>query len=120
MSNFPLYRNLSAKIPKKPLSSKQKTEFVESINRMDKDGVELVVALIRAHQIDHRPVMGTPLAVPYEGCFDGSELTFDMDCLPTDLCHILFKFSKVHSKDVQESALRRAVAAKVVANSCTK
>ena len=61
MSGFPLYDNLIKDLPKKDLSAKQKTEFVENIKLIDDSGKELLYALVQFYYINSEP----KLTIPY-------------------------------------------------------
>jgi hypothetical protein len=114
MSNFPLYQQLSKKIPKKVLTGKQKSEFILNVGNMDNSGIELILVLIRVHQIVNSTEL-IDMNIPYSGYFEDGGMTFDFEKLPPDLCHILYKFSIKHLESNMETEAHKAGAEKILA-----
>jgi len=101
MSKFPLYDNLSRNIPTIDLTLAQKRLFVKRIEKIDQNGHELVYALIRMYQVENREDIS--FTIPYEGIITPETgINFNIDNLPIQLKHILFKFSEVHIEKMKE------------------
>jgi hypothetical protein len=95
MSKFPLFDNLSKNIPNRDLLLAEKRLFMKNIEEADKNGHELIYALIRVYQIENKED-NTSFTLPYNGSYVDKNITFDLDKFPIKLKHILFKFLKVH------------------------
>jgi len=110
MNNFPLYNNLSKDIPKKDLSVKEKQEFVNKIQNIDDIGRDLVYALIQFYIIDNEAIEIFN-KVPYKGIIDNtivgkSNITWSFTDFPVKLRHILYKFIKMHTQNMEEEQSR--------------
>lgn len=101
--SFPLYDNLLKEIPKKDLTVKQKNEFITNISKMDQSGYELVYALIHNHELKSE-LSNSNSSLPYEGkLIKKDTIEFDFNIFPLELKHILYKFSKIHIKTMEEN-----------------
>ena len=100
MSNFPLYTSVSTGILEKDLTVKQKEDFVLKTSVMDKEGHELIYALMRVFFLEHEP--SSPFNVLYGGKHVNNNIVFDMDNIPLKLRQILYKFIKIHVKKIKE------------------
>jgi hypothetical protein len=112
--SFPLYDSLNKNIPKKDLTAKQKQELLEKIKNMDKNGVELIYALIQFHYIKcDCQTSDKEDTIPYKGSSLKNEekstenITWNLNELPVSLRHILHKFTLIHYKKMQEDANRK-------------
>ena len=103
MSNFPLYDTLNVDIPTIDLTNKQKDAFLRNVKLLDVDGMERLYVIIRIHQLENSEDKSSYI-IPYKGKFVKSDLKFDLDELPTDLKHILFKFVTIHRKTMEENS----------------
>jgi hypothetical protein len=101
MSKFPLYDSLSKDIPETDLTSAQKRSFVKKILKIDKNGYELIFALIRMNQVENDE-QNTGFTLPYSGSFVENDIQFDLNKFPNILKQILFKFLKVHLDKMKE------------------
>lgn len=101
MSKFPLYDSLIKDLPKKDLTMTQKRVFIKRIAKIDKNGHDLVYALIRMYQVENNE-KNTSFTLPYNGTFIDNDINFDLDNLPVDLKQILFKFTGVHIGKMKE------------------
>ena len=98
--NFPLYDNLREKLKTKDLLVREKTHFIDMIKKIDKDGQELLYALIRYHYNLNADKNNQDL--PYEGKYVNETLCFDLDKFPIELKQILYKFIQIHIKKMEE------------------
>jgi hypothetical protein len=101
MSKFPLYDSLSKDIPNIDLTLTQKKMFIKRISKIDKNGNDLVYALVRMYQVENNEV-NTDFTLPYNGTFVESDINFDLNKFPTNLKQILFKFLGVHIDKMKE------------------
>ena len=104
MSKFPLFDNLSKDIPTRDLLLAEKRFFMKNIEEIDKNGSELIYALIRVYQIENKED-NTSFTLPYNGTYVDKNITFDLDKFPIKLKHILFKFVKVHLDKLKEEQI---------------
>ena len=104
MSKFPLFDNLSKDIPTRDLLLAEKRLFMKNIDEIDKNGSELIYALIRVYQIENKED-NTSFTLPYNGTYVDKNITFDLDKFPIKLKHILFKFLKVHLDKLKEEQI---------------
>ena len=101
MSQFPLYDSLSKNILQSDLTSAQKRTFIKRIGKIDKNGHDLVYALIRMFQVENSDE-DIGFTLPYNGTHVNKDITFDLDKLPNTLKQILFKFLGVHLDKMKE------------------
>ena len=101
MSKFPLYDSLSKDISDKDLTASQKRIFIKRIEKIDKNGHDLVYALIRMYQVENNEE-NTSFTLPYNGTFIQTDINFDLDKFPNYLKHILFKFLDAHIGKMKE------------------
>lgn len=100
MSKFPLYDSLSKDIPEVDLTPTEKRLFIKRIEKIDKNGHELVYALVRMYQVENEE--NTSFTLPYNGTFVDGDIHFDLDKFPMYLKQILFKFLVVHIDKMKE------------------
>ena len=101
MSKFPLYDSLLKDISDNDLTSTEKRVFLKRIIKIDKNGNELVYALIRMYQVENKEE-NTSFTLPYNGAFVESDIHFDLDKFPNTLKQLLFKFLGVHLNKMKE------------------
>lgn len=101
MTKFPLYDSLSKDISNKDLSVIQKRTFIKNVLNIDKDGCELIYALIKTFQIENKEE-DINYSLPYKGKYDNDDIVFDLDNFPIKLKQILFKFVIVHLQKMKE------------------
>jgi hypothetical protein len=107
MSKFPLFDSLSNDIPDKDLTLSQKGLFIKRMNKIDKNGHDLVYALIKMYQVENNEE-NTSFKLPYNGTFIENNINFDLDKFPYDLKHILSKFVNVHiDKMIEEKSIEK-------------
>lgn len=102
MTSFPLYAGMKSHIPSTDLTLEEKGTFVEGIKKLDDAGMELIAALIRAHQIETTSKR-VDTSLPYSSTTNGDDIMFDLEALPIPLKHILSKFVKVHVASMKEN-----------------
>jgi hypothetical protein len=105
MSKFPLYDSFSKDIIDKDLTITQKKTFIKRISKIDKNGHDLVYALIRMYQVVNKED-NTSFTLPYNGSFTEKDITFDLDKFPYRLKHILFKFISAHVITMKEEVFK--------------
>lgn len=101
MSNFPLYDSLSADVSSVDLKVKQKDEFMKLVKSIDNEGLDRIYVLIRMYQLENSEDKST-FKLPYGGKYIKNDLKFDLNELPNELKHILYKFVKIHSSKMEE------------------
>lgn len=79
---------------KTDLSELDKQHLVHSINTIDKNGAELIYAIIRSYENDN----GGDNTIPYNGKIQKSGIRFELESLDITLKKILFEFVKKHSE----------------------
>jgi hypothetical protein len=99
--NFPFYDSMIKDVKNKDLNTKQKDEFINKINKIDENGIELVYALIRIYEMQHEENSGT-FKIPYSGKYVEKNIQFDFEQFPFKLKQILFKFVNIHIKKMEE------------------
>lgn len=101
MSEFPLYDSLSKNISENDLSVSEKKAFIKRLEKIDREGHELVYALIRMYQMVNNE-QNTSFTLPYNGKYINNDISFDLDKFPISLKQILFKFLSVHIEKMKE------------------
>jgi len=102
MSEFPLYDSLSKNIPEIDLSGSEKKAFIKRIEKIDREGHELVYALIRMYQMVNNE-QNTSFTLPYNGKYiNNNNINFDLDEFPLTLKQILAKFLSAHIEKMKE------------------
>jgi hypothetical protein len=109
MSKFPLYDNLSKKLSKRDLFTKQKKEFINLVQELDNEGYELMYTLIKIHSVQNPTYSINNYNIPYNGKCVQKDIIFDLDLLPIPLKRILFKFVKIHIKKMKEDLKRKKI-----------
>ena len=100
MSKFPLYDNLSNKIPDKDLTTTQKNKFMKNIDIIDTNARELVYAIIKTYETEH--TQQSDIHIPFQGEYKNNKLTFNLEEFPNPLKQILFKFLNMNIKKIKE------------------
>ena len=99
MSKFPLYDSLSKDILNDDLSTIQKRTFIKRIEKIDKEGCELIYALIKIYEIENKDTSNNEnntFNLPYKSFFIDNNINVDLDNLPKKLKQMLFKFVLIH------------------------
>jgi hypothetical protein len=107
MSHFPLYDNLLDDIDDTDLTVSQKNKFIRNVKKIDKNGHELIYALIRMYQLENNEE-NISFMIPFKGTYVDNNICFDLDILPLKLKQMLFKFINIHiSKMKEEKQLKK-------------
>jgi hypothetical protein len=93
MNSFPLYDNLSVKFQRAP-TQKECKEFIRLVKKLDSDGIEKCMAIIRYYQLKFTDDL--PGVLPFESNWEGTDLCFDMNQFPPVLKYVLIQFSRLH------------------------
>lgn len=105
MSNLPIYDHLMKEIEnEEEITLKQQDEFMKYVKNFDKNGYELIYALIRIYQLENSDDKNSVI-LPYGGKYVKNEMKFDFNELPINLKKILYKFSLIHIKTMQENII---------------
>ena len=112
-TGFSLYDNLLKGLPKGDLKVCEKEEFVKNIIDLDKNGQELVYALIIVYFRNNSKSSKEEEVVPYKGIrtenSDGDyNFGWTFSSFPLKLRKLLFKFIKIHMKNKLEDESLRA------------
>lgn len=106
MNKFPLYNSLYKDIQEDDLSAIQKRTFLKRIEKMDKNGCELIYVLIRMYQSDkENNEENINFGLPYGGMNIDNNIHFDLENFPVKLKHLLFKFVSIHLEKMKEEKL---------------
>lgn len=103
MSLNPLYYSLKNDTKPLDLTPEQKEDLLFNIKKMDEKGCELFFILLKLHEIDTMPEALDGL--PYECRYVSKEYRFDLEKFPDHLKQILYKFVKMHVKNMEEEVL---------------
>lgn len=101
MSNFPLYDSLIIDINSDELKIEEKDDFMKKIKTFDKNGYELIYALIRVFQLENNEDKST-FKLPYGGKYVKNDILFDLNELPNKLKQLLYKFVKIHVESMKK------------------
>lgn len=101
MNSFPLYDNLSLKFERAP-TQKDCKEFIRLVKKLDADGIEKCMALIRYYQLKFTDDL--PGVLPFGSTYEGTDLCFDMNQFPPVLKYVLIQFVRLHSTLMVESS----------------
>jgi hypothetical protein len=101
MNSFPLYDNLSVKFERAP-TQKDCKEFIRLVKKMDADGIEKCLALIRYYQLKFTDDL--PGVLPFGGTQEGVDLVFDMTQFPPVLKYVLLQFARLHTSLMAETS----------------
>lgn len=93
---IPVYTLLKNSIQdsKVDLTDTEKQNLIQSINTIDKNGAELIYAIIRSYENDN----GGDSTIPYNGKIQKSGIRFELESLDITLKKILFEFVKKHGE----------------------
>ena len=102
--SYGLYQTLNKNIPRKDITSTQKTLILEKLNKLTIDQIEAVVMLVCEHGRVHNDFDYDPenVNLPYEGVHSKNSVTFDLKKIPIPLRWILLKFIEVINKSSLE------------------
>lgn len=100
MCEFPLYDTLMSEIKDRDLTVTQKTELIKKIENIDKDGSELVYALIKCYYVKNENRITSNN--PYNSTIKENNITYDLASFPHKLRQILYKFIQKHTKKLKE------------------
>ena len=100
MSMISLFESLKNDAENKDLQPDQKEELIHNIKSLDEKGYELFFVLVKLYEMDTIP--NTTNGLPYECKFIAKEYRFDLEKFPDRLKQILFKFTTMHIKNIQE------------------
>ena len=103
MSLHPLYDSLKNDTKPIDLTQEQKEDLIFNIRKMDEKGCELFFVLLKLFEIDSVPDASDGL--PYECRYVAKEYRFDLEKFPDHLKQILYKFVKMHIKNMEEEVL---------------
>ena len=108
--SFPLYDSLAKNIPKKDLTVKQKEDISKKLGTIDDNGRNLVYALIQFSAAADAGTLSSE-ELPYGGIREKAtkgleNVTWNFLDLPQNLRHILYKFIKLHTKNMEEELVR--------------
>lgn len=96
-SQFPLFNSLNNKTKQlKEFTHKEKMDIIKDIKSFDKNGHELIYALIKAYDLNDGIL--NPISFPYEGKQLKTGIKFDFDKFPNKLQNILGTFVEMHKK----------------------
>lgn len=102
MNQFPLYDSLKQYITKKDLTVKEKTEFIEMVDKLDDEGYGLMYALIKCYQLENEK----DTYVPYKANVQKDQIEFNLAELPNSLKRMLYKFLSLHLEKLQQDCLK--------------
>lgn len=93
---IPVYTLIKNSIqdPKTDLTDAEKQSLVQSINTIDKNGAELIYAIIRSYENDN----GGDSTIPFNGKIQKSGIRFELESLDITLKKILLEFVKKHGE----------------------
>ena len=91
---LPVYTNLLKEVQSnnKPLLVREKLDFVKKIDLIDKNGIEIIYAMIILYAKDHDKESLTP----YDIKNVNNRIEFNLINLPPKLSRLLYKFSELH------------------------
>src|SRR5262245_34461798 len=91
--SYALYDTLNVNISSKELTPKEKEELVDTISKMSDSEMEATYLLLYQHHLLNNPK--SVEKVPYAIKVNGTNMTYDLDSIPTDLQRILLKFCRI-------------------------
>jgi len=95
--SYPFYDLVNKNIKNKDLTKKQKESMIKKITQFDKNGKELLYAIIKVHYIKNSHSSNS-LKLPFNGQINDDGVIFKLDDLPFELRQILNKFVNLHFK----------------------
>jgi hypothetical protein len=85
----------------KDFTRSQTTDFNKNIKLIDEKGADIIYIIIKMFEMETNPK--TTNAIPYEGkTVSAKELKFDLCKFPLNLRHIIYRFLKIHIKNIEE------------------
>lgn len=104
-SVFPLYDSIYQEVTNEnEMLQEKKMNLCNEIKELDKEGHELVYAIIRNYFLLHEKVVSDEL--PYSPKVIKHGLKFDTSIMPNRLLHMLDHFVKLHRMKIQEDQSR--------------
>ena len=100
MSISHLYNSLKDGCETKDLTIEQRDVFAKNIKDLDGKGQEMVYVLIKMFEMDETKI--TTDQLPYESKVVSKEIRLDLDKIPDKLKQMIFKFSNMHLKNMEE------------------
>ena len=97
-SSSQIYETFCKDASNTELTATKKDEFIRNVKKLDERGNELLFILIKIHELK---ATDNP-NIPYEGKLSSDEIKFDMENIPGQLQHILYKFVSAHIKSLEE------------------
>lgn len=94
VSNLPLYDTLYRETTDNDLTNAEKASLVKNIKKMDKIGHELIYVMIKIHEANNGKT--------YDIKQTKGDIKIDLDNLANKLKQIIWKFSTVHLKKMEE------------------
>lgn len=94
VSNLPLYDTLYRETTDKDLTNSEKSSLVKNIKKMDKIGHELIYVIIKTYESSN--------GMTYDLKQTKGDIKVDLDTLAIRLKQIIWKFSFVHLKKMEE------------------
>lgn len=95
-TQYGLYQTLSSeKFPSKDLLVKNKKDLVVVFNNLNQEQSEVVFMLICEHARVNDDYKYSPENLPYGVTFEDEKIHFDVNDLPKNLRHILWKFKNI-------------------------
>lgn len=101
MNSSDLYKSLILNISKKDLSVANKKDFINKIEKIDKDGQLLVYLLIKNYFINNNPEVNSASVIPYNGIKNNDKVEFNFLDFPNELKQLLYKFVILHMKKLE-------------------
>lgn len=95
-----LYDTISKDLPSTELPMTGKDEFIKMVKKLDDKGNEIFFILMKLYEMRSCENPG----IPYDGKISSDEIKFELESLPTQLQHMLFKFMSIHLKSIEEDA----------------
>ena len=110
---FPLFEQLYKATQDKEnrdLAASQKKALLSSISNMnqnsDQEGMNLIFALISSYQFKHEHEKQS--IIPYSGKVEeNNDIQFDIENLPLQLRHIIYKFTTMHENRLKQDSENR-------------
>ena len=101
-SSFPLYDSLVSICKEKKFNENEEEDFVSKLKGIDKEGYELIYALILMNSLNE----GNTESLPYGSKELKTGIKFDYTLLPDNLRHILHEFVNLHKLKMKEERMR--------------
>jgi hypothetical protein len=106
MTSFTLYETLNTEIPKKDLTSTQKTKLIDIISKLDPNGMELIYALIKRHSTSDKSCENLYKHSRKNTRNANCDMSWNLTDLPIHLRQILYKFVCLEEQRITEAEAR--------------